>query len=155
MSVEFLKIKRESLAAEAKIIRARENALLKQIQWCKDHEEPFENLRKDRVSMKLHRKIDVRSEARLAILAIAFLKGKSFPEIEGNSRTPFSWNRFSRLIEKYGDGSKEQASAVTTWLREADVCITMNCVEYAKGDRARQDRKQVAASRHAARKVVN
>lgn len=126
MSIEFLKVKRDSLAAEARIIRRKELSLKEQRKWEKAHEEDYEATDALVRSLARHRREDVRSEARVAQLAIAFLSGKSFEEFQGNSRTYFPAYRFHRLIEKYGTNTTEQKQEALAWSTKAESLIRKN-----------------------------
>lgn len=86
----FLKVKIKSLADESKIIRfeerkakARKNSsLVNGLQW--------------------HRIGPVRHEARHALLAYAFLRGRKLAQIEQKSKTPPDKKRLKDLVKRFG-----------------------------------------------------
>jgi hypothetical protein len=87
MSTIHLKIKIKSLAAESRIIRREE----------KRH--PGESY--NRTSLYLHRIGIVRSEARAALLAYGYLRGKRYAQLEAKCHTPPDAKRTLSLINKY------------------------------------------------------
>lgn len=83
-----LRVKVKSLADEAKIIRREESRAKSWHEW---------------ISLKDHRKGIVRSEARSAQLALAFIRGMSYETVEpyvhpGNEP---NWKRVKELVLKY------------------------------------------------------
>lgn len=98
-----IKVKIKSLAAEAMIIRAEERKLAKT--------DP------DRISLHFHRKFDVRREARSALLAYGFLRGRSYHNIEPIGSKPANRLRVMQLVAKYGD-TKLTNDMITKALRE-------------------------------------
>jgi hypothetical protein len=144
MSVVYLKIKIKSLAEEARIIRAEErrhNIGTRARKRIRRHLAKTNNLteaqrralqRRSRPptghqeaifwGLRSHRVRDVRREARAALLAYAFLRGRSYLESEGNAGTEPDWGRVVALVKKYGpvvdsakiqDALKEWAAAAT------------------------------------------
>jgi hypothetical protein len=108
MSTKFLKVKIKSLAAEAVIIRLEESRQRDKSVgglWWK---------------LNYHRRIDVRREARCALLAYGYLRGRTLEQIEGKGAfsEPLSaalprWQRVEALVRKYGPpGSVE---GLTAW----------------------------------------
>ena len=89
----YLKIKIKSLAAEARIIRAEEK------KWPGQH--PL------RTSLRNHRLHEVRREARHALLAYGFLRGRPRAVVEAKARAEPSWERVLKLAEKYGGGDPQ------------------------------------------------
>lgn len=81
----YLKVKIKSLAEEARIIRKEE----KKNKYFKE-------------GLADHRKGVVRYEARHAILAYSFLRGRKYSEIENKCHTAPDWPRFMELVKKYG-----------------------------------------------------
>lgn len=104
MSV-FLKVKVKSLAAEARIIRREEH------RWPGDSP--------TRASLQGHRRNDVRREARHSYLALAYLRGRAYREVEQTCHRDPDWEAVARMIKKYGpprhntgfDEWKQEASA--------------------------------------------
>ncbi len=85
----YLKIKLLSLAAEARIIRREEQ------RWPGEH--PV------RYGLHEHRVINVRREARSALLAYGFLRHRAYRTIEPKCHRAPGWKRTQQLVEKYGD----------------------------------------------------
>jgi hypothetical protein len=88
---ELLRVKVNSLAAEARIIRAAERK-----SWGPLREE-----------MHSHRIKELRQEARLSALALGFIKGRTLTEMEnkqgmGPSFTKAEMDRVDAMLKKYG-----------------------------------------------------
>ena len=104
MSIE-LKIKSKSLAVEAKIIRHEENKLLNQIKYkgIEDNEEGYWNTCWKYSSIRHHRIIEVRNEARATILARAYLKGMPYKAVESkrneNKECDFKTKIVPRVVD--------------------------------------------------------
>ncbi|MFQ6011538.1 MAG: hypothetical protein ACE5KG_05145 [Nitrososphaerales archaeon] len=81
----FLKIKLKSLAAEARIIKHQEK---KSKYW--------------NFQLYHHRITVVRREARHTHLAYAFLRGRSYSQIEEKCHTPPDWEQVRRMVTRYG-----------------------------------------------------
>lgn len=99
-----LKIKAMSLAEESKIIKRLEKG-------CED--------KYGTNPIYLHRIQDVRNESRATNLARAFISGQTYKNIE-SSRKPekertfeLIKGRFYKIVQKYGEGSKQDIDA---WL---------------------------------------
>lgn len=91
MSV-FLKVKVKSLAAEAKIIKREEQRI-----GCATVE------RQSVVSqLSQHRKHTVRREARHSLLALGYLRGRSYRTMEQTCHRDPDWEAVHRMIKKYG-----------------------------------------------------
>ena len=100
-----LKIKAKSLAEEAKIIRKEERKLL---DIPKNSEYAISE-----TELTFHRKWDVRNEARATQLAIAYLKGKKYKDVERKIHDRelllvYIFPRVFKMIQKYGDGKIKQ-----------------------------------------------
>ncbi len=95
----YLKIKIKSLAAEARIIRQEEK------KWPGPSDV--------RLGLREHRIKDVRREARAALLAYGYLRGRTIHQMEpGQTGIPMVVaNRATQLIAKYGKMSSQEASA--------------------------------------------
>ncbi len=87
-----LKIKVVSLADEARRIRSEEK------RWPGGSQE--------RTSLYLHRIQDVRREARSALLAYGYLRGRAYKRLENKCITPPDWKRVAQLVKKYGEGQE-------------------------------------------------
>lgn len=55
-----------------------------------------------REQLRIHRRTDVRGEARATLLAYAFLRGKTYKSVEPSAKNPPNWVRVRKLVEKYG-----------------------------------------------------
>lgn len=114
MSTE-LKIKIASLAAEAAIIRRHERRIAK----ARARRGLSKGTDPTWSSIQSHRRHEVRWEARHALLAQAFLKGRSLADIE-----PFSWHspRLSKVMEiaaRFAPGMDDFGQRWTAWQADA------------------------------------
>ena len=113
--IAFLAVKIKSLAAESQLIRhdeGRYKALSKKTKaspWTKS------SARDAWLGMKAHRRGDVRREARAALLAYGFLRGRSYRIIEQKNRNPVDAERVAILVSKYGQ-SKVGKDDIKKWL---------------------------------------
>lgn len=101
----YLKVKIKSLAAEAHIIRREERRTRGDLRYA----------------LQQHRKTDVRQEARAAILAYGFLRGRDFRAMEAKgSKAPY-WSRIEALVKKYGeDDLRERMQRFAEWKDAAE-----------------------------------
>ena len=112
----FLKVKIKSLSDESRIIRAEERKTSGQI----------------RDLLALHRKGGLRDEARLAHLAYAFIRGKSYRQAEVSGKRTFDMKRFREMVKRFGPiWSKDESykdycnrladflTRIDSWLEEA------------------------------------
>lgn len=98
----YLKIKIKSLAAEARLIKAEER------KWP--------GTSTVRAGLQNHRIKDVRGEARSALVAYGFLRGRSYKRIERTTKTEPDWERVEALVAKYGlEGRQKVKSAIEEW----------------------------------------
>lgn len=115
----YLKIKIKSLALEAETIRREEKKFkthyeyLKSLDGLPNRDQDILDKNKSqslntRINLHEHRVNHVRKEARAALLAYGFLNGRDYQEIEGFTRTGFSWKRVEELIKKYGEGEPQK-----------------------------------------------
>ena len=113
MSTVFLKVKIKSLAEEAKIIRREERLAINRGQFLVNDQ------------LHVHRVMDVRSEARSALLAYAFLKRRPYRVVEQEGSKAPDFLRVERLAVKYGASTLGDASeikvALGAWFKEGDV----------------------------------
>ena len=88
----YLKMKIMSLAAEARIIRTEEK------KWPGEHD----------ARLGLHRHLihEVRPEARHALLAYGFLRGRDYRHLEFKAARAPDWDRVQKLVEKFGAATK-------------------------------------------------
>lgn len=98
----FLKVKIKSLAEEAKIIR---------------HEERKSFNPAQRNSLHQHRTWDVRRESRAALLAYAYLRGRSLVDTEGPKANRDSQvdRRAAEIVRKFG--TSDAKDNFQTWLK--------------------------------------
>jgi hypothetical protein len=98
-----LKIKIKSLAAEARIIRHEE------LKW---KEAPRKGLDPHPMffSLQDHRKKDVRREARAALIAYGFLRGRAYKLVEVSSHVAPDWTRACQIACKFGKGDPKETS---------------------------------------------
>lgn len=140
MKLLQLKIKIVSLALEARYIRQQEQKLIP----CRSLRKKYRNLLKNnsltdkdrkrineelgkarsetrqrlRKSLKDHRTIDIRTEARSAQIAYAFLRGKKYSVLEQprDDNQP-NYSRIARIISKFG-GEEVTVEQVKNWMNE-------------------------------------
>jgi hypothetical protein len=105
-----LKIKIKSLAEEARIIRAAEDKL-------KGH--GVDNFAYPAEGWKLyaHRIAVVRPEARATQLAYAYLRGRTYRQVEPIRQTDPNWHRVQKMVETYGPKPFDLA-AFTAWRKD-------------------------------------
>lgn len=118
MSKIYLKVKIKSLAEEARIIRREERKALNSARYCngkQGKQTESEEQYKLFFELKAHRQGIVREESRAALIAYAFIRGKSFASLSEQlpEKTAFDkngwcyysnrtlWSRVGRLIYKY------------------------------------------------------
>ena len=114
--IEYLYIKREDLAQEAKTIRKYEN----HAKFAAQNGYEVERSRKLNAGLHQHRIFDVRKEQRSTLIAIGFLKGKKYRQIERLAYDQPDWDRIERLIMKYSEeDSRKTAQKFAEWKAEA------------------------------------
>lgn len=133
----YLKVKIKSLAEEAKIIRKEENKAKASFRWLRNKqgkEQEYEDQFFLYHSLRAHRKEPVGTEARAALIAYGFIRGKKYKQIE-DIKNPSKhlitkryydakreWNfigftnKVFTLINKYGKGVT--AEDFIKWLEE-------------------------------------
>jgi hypothetical protein len=116
MSITYLKIKIKSLAAEAKIIRLEEG------RWP--------GTSTVRHGLHEHRIHEVRSEARAALLAYGYLRGRRYAQLEapiGNDApnrrqtNAIDWIKVAKLVAKFGPNPKFGWNDLKSWAESAGV----------------------------------
>lgn len=71
-------------------------------------------------SLRVHRG-ELRSESRSAMLALAFLRGRPYSEVEAVARVAPEWARVHRIAVSFGgDGGPEMLARWREWLRAAE-----------------------------------
>ena len=106
MSVE-LKIKSKHLSEEARIIRFEERKFRKQVDWLKGRQQPYEKEHATMMSLKEHRRWDVRNENRATFLARTYLAGKDYKTVEHKCNDLvvlrcYIFPRLCEMVNKYG-----------------------------------------------------
>jgi len=123
-----LKVKILSLGAEAQIIRIEEARLDAQIAHCRARckAEPFHKelyiagFQDQRGELAGHRKGAVRCEARDALLAYCFLRGKRYLAVEPKRFTDPDWKNIERMVLKYGKGRHQDLKqSLEMWQQSA------------------------------------
>jgi len=142
----YIKIKIMSLAAETRIIR-KEEKKFKSKRWNRrtgewERQTVTETGAAIRLGLYEHRKNDVASEARSALIAYGYLKSYPYSKIEqplaGNPANP---NRIAQIVHKYGGnyGAKfnDVLKQIETWMestgkvREKKLKISKKTVDIA------------------------
>lgn len=96
----YLKVKILSLAAEAHIIRNEARKTSGLVKY----------------SLNAHRTNEVRGEARSALLAYGFLRGRSYLQMEAKTHSGPDWKRVEALVRKYGEGDiRERMQRFSEW----------------------------------------
>jgi len=111
MYTTYLKVKVLSLTAEAQIIKAQERKFKRKAAKTNANNT---NCRDILFGLANHRKYDVRQEQRSSLLAYAFLRGRTFEQIEGKAKSKPDLKRVANLVSKYG-GPKDATKDVTEW----------------------------------------
>jgi hypothetical protein len=128
MRIRHLKIKIKSLAAEARIIRAEEQKLKRRIKRSKKLRrilrkggtlkgkpltpERAEELGFEVHMLKVHRKSDVREEARHSLLAYGYMREIPYKQIEQRCEDPPNESKISQMVARFGGEHK----GVLDWL---------------------------------------
>lgn len=120
MSVE-LKIKSKHLSEEARIIRVEEIKWKRQAKWLRDHGKDDSKVHSTFMSLKDHRKNDVRDENRATFLARAFIAGKAYKVVEQKChnvwlRDYYIAKRVTKMVNKYHDKNVSE-DAIREWFR--------------------------------------
>lgn len=106
-----LKVKSNSLAAEARIIRKLEHKLRNKLRWERSHSKDVKSSEVQMLDeLQVHRRTFIREEARATCLALGFLSNRIYNSIESN-RKPEKEVCFQQyiipkivyLVKKYGD----------------------------------------------------
>lgn len=87
-AIHRLRVNIKSLAAEARIIRAEEARAGIRYQF----------------ELTNHRRVALREESRIAQLAYAFVRGRSFTSTEGTTKKSFSLSRLHQKLIRFGIG---------------------------------------------------
>lgn len=106
----YLKIKICSLAEEAKIIRRHERRLKAKPRA------PGELPPAAWWGLNSHRRFDVRTEQRAALLAYGFLRGRRYRQIEAKCHEPPDWKRVCQLVDKFG-GMSDDKNKLAEWAK--------------------------------------
>jgi len=126
----LLRVKIKSLTEECKIIRNEE----KLSKWkakaatARSKQEQAKKHLSHYSSLDIHRRVDLRKEARATYLAYGFLRGKSMRDIEHFSYVQPDWERIERMVMKYFDGDvRDINQRFAAWKDEALAGI--NCIQ--------------------------
>jgi len=92
----YLKVKITSLAEEAKIIRRYKRRLRAKPRA------PGESPPAAWWGLRHHHLSIVRPEARAALIAYGFLRGRRYRQIEAKCHEPPDWKRVGQIVEKFG-----------------------------------------------------
>lgn len=115
--MDQLKVKARSLAEEARIIRGYERRLRRK--WRDEGVERTEEQRGDLhrryETLREHRVVAIRREARATNLAIAFSRGLSYRAVERDAKSKPDASIVTRLVARYGRGD---AGDILKWLGE-------------------------------------
>ena len=119
MSVE-LKIKSKHLSEEARIIRFEERKFRKQVDWLKTHQQTYDKEHATMMSLKQHRRWDVRNENRATFLARTYLAGKDYKTVEHKCNDLvvlrcYIFPRLCEMVNKYGPAADKLSKK---WNRE-------------------------------------
>jgi hypothetical protein len=114
-----LKIKSKHLSLEPAIIRCEEAKLKKQIRWAKANMKETSALSNKLESLTLHRKNEVRNEARATLLARTYLKGQAYSLAEKKRKTDKEGTfqtriipRIAKMASKYGPSEVAEKTIV-------------------------------------------
>jgi hypothetical protein len=115
-----IKIKIKSLVSEARIIRAEEAKVLKWRRRAAERQKAaaiLERLDSEYISLRDHRKREVRREARASNLAYGYLRGRPYKVIEQDPHTRPNRERVAEIVAKFGGMKKPEArERIDTWL---------------------------------------
>lgn len=115
----YLKIKVLSLAAEAVLIKREEIVCLARAARM-DKPARRRDLESTYAGLRNHRLCVVRPEARAACLAYAFLRGRSYRQVEPTTYSLPDWDKVTKLVQRYGRGDRrEVAGLLEAWKDEA------------------------------------
>jgi hypothetical protein len=125
MSTLHLKIKIQSLAAEARLIRAEEKKQKRRRRWCAQHApETWPRANAEFWSLRHHRQGVVGCEARVSLLAYGFLRGVPYGQME-TSVDPLNHpdlDRVQLLAARFG-GSAFDKGAWEAWRATAQAWL--------------------------------
>lgn len=100
----YLKVKIKSLSEEARIIKREE----------RKHRGEWSGIAS---GLQKHRRFEVRPESRSAQIAYAFMRGRSFCQVECNAKREPDWKRIKALVDKYD--SYQHRQGFDSWVKEA------------------------------------
>lgn len=114
----YLKAKVASLAAEARIIRKLEARQAERMRRAYQAERFVEQAEAHRVrkGLSAHRRGVVRSEARAAQLAMAFIRGKRYRSVEAWTHEAPRWDRVEQLVRKYAPRLAVRVENTNQWV---------------------------------------
>jgi hypothetical protein len=112
VQITSLKVKCLSLAAEAAVIRRQERRALA---WQRKHPSRYDPIYG---SLRDHRRFVVRPEARHALLAYAFLRGRPYAAVERNPRELPDFARVWKIVTRFSPEvlpKAEREAQVAAW----------------------------------------
>lgn len=120
-----LKIKIKSLAAEATIIRMEERKLPRLRDLTPEQREDAGNVARvaERADLVEHRKGVVRNEARSALLAYGYIRGRPYPLIEEKFYEAPDVARIAEIVYRFGGYGKHKDALIK------DINAWMACEE--------------------------
>lgn len=156
-----LKVKANSLAAEARIIRNLERARLRAARNLAERARHAMEVgaatddvaailgwrteaRHEHLSLSHHRRTRVREAARSTHLARMFAKGRAYHEVEQLNYTEPNWHEVARLLRAYADASETAAKEMVDRAK-ADQKVVRYRGEQPKKHRVRASKKSSPA----------
>lgn len=166
----MLKVKENSLAAEARIIRRlerRRNRCTNCAKWRRDHITEVQELQgpnagqtkaflvceegglqfngerpKSYNQLRNHRRFVVRVEARATHLARAFLKGQSYVQVEQDARRQPSWRAIDLMLSKYATMEQLAGGFYSLWKETAQRIIEEHRLEVGAATESKLEIKE-------------
>lgn len=135
----YLKVKADSLAAEARIIRRLERQQRDRARALRARASSRDTLipsldaaEQRRLGLYRHRTVDVRRAARTAHLALGFLRGRAYHEMERKTYAAPSFDEVEKLVRRYGEGDqRELVQRFANWLDDAKAHLKLARAEVA------------------------
>lgn len=98
-----LELHAAALAAETRLTRRKERAALRNMNRLRKEQKNADKTAQELHLLQRHRAVVVRSEARATHLALAFLRGYQYKDIERFAHSEPDWNYVNHLVLKYVD----------------------------------------------------
>lgn len=143
-----LQVKCVSLGDEIRYIHKKEHQAKAQYRWARKHNKPGQEQRKF-WELREHR-VWLSEMVRNAFVAYAFLRGKSYDEVEGSSRSHPNWDTVRNNIVKFhGENAPLSDNELghllgefEVWATEARQRIDERIVQYNMDQRKRENRRK-------------